>query len=47
MSWTGEQAFRLLIFGGTSIIIIVGVALETTRAIESEITMRHYKGFLE
>lgn len=47
MSWTGEMAFQLLIFGGTSIIIIVGVALETTRAIESEITMRHYKGFLE
>ncbi|HOK68557.1 MAG TPA: preprotein translocase subunit SecY [Bacillota bacterium] len=47
MSWTGEMAFRLLIFGGTSIIIIVGVALETTRTIESEITMRHYKGFLE
>ena len=47
MSWTGEMAFELLIFGGTSIIIIVGVALETTRSIESEITMRHYKGFLE
>jgi preprotein translocase subunit SecY len=47
MSWTGKMAFELLIFGGTSIIIIVGVALETTRSIESEITMRHYKGFLE
>lgn len=47
MSWTGYEAFRLLIFGGTSLIIIVGVALETTRDIESEITMRHYKGFLE
>ncbi len=47
MSWTGSDSFRSLIFGGTSLIIIVGVALETTRDIESEITMRHYKGFLE
>lgn len=47
MSWTQYDAFRVLVFGGTSLIIIVGVALETTRDIESEITMRHYKGFLE
>ncbi|OGO87618.1 MAG: preprotein translocase subunit SecY [Clostridiales bacterium GWF2_36_10] len=47
MSWTGSSSFSLLIFGGTSLIIIVGVALDTTRDIESEITMRHYKGFLE
>ncbi|PKM62267.1 MAG: preprotein translocase subunit SecY [Firmicutes bacterium HGW-Firmicutes-21] len=47
MSWTGSDSFKTLIFGGTSLIIIVGVALETTRDIESEITMRHYKGFLE
>ena len=47
MSWTGSSSFKTLIFGGTSLIIIVGVALETTRDIESEITMRHYKGFLE
>jgi len=33
--------------GGTSIIIVVGVALETVRALESEMLMRHYKGFLE
>ena len=33
--------------GGTSIIIVVGVALETVRALESQMLMRHYKGFLE
>lgn len=34
-------------FGGTSIIIVVGVALETVKAIESQMLMRHYKGFLK
>ena len=33
--------------GGTSILIIVGVALETMRQLESQMMMRHYKGFLE
>jgi len=33
--------------GGTSIIIVVGVALDTTRELESQMMMRHYKGFLE
>ena len=33
--------------GGTSILILVGVALETVRQIESQMMMRHYKGFLE
>ena len=34
-------------FGGTSILIIVGVALETIQQLESLLVMRHYKGFLE
>lgn len=34
-------------FGGTSILIIVGVALETVQQLESRLVMRHYKGFLE
>ena len=34
-------------FGGTSLLIVVGVALETTREMEAQMTMRHYKGFLE
>lgn len=33
--------------GGTSILIVVGVALDTVRQLESEMMMRHYKGFLE
>lgn len=34
-------------FGGTSILIVVGVALETMQQLESLLAMRHYKGFLE
>ena len=33
--------------GGTSIIIVVGVAIETVRALEAQLLMRNYKGFLE
>ena len=33
--------------GGTSVIIVVGVALETVKAIEAQMLMRHYKGFLD
>ena len=33
--------------GGTSVIIVVGVALETVQALESQMLMRQYKGFLE
>lgn len=39
----GEQN---LAFGGTTIIIVVGVALDTVKQIESQLLMRHYKGFL-
>ena len=33
-------------FGGTSLLIVVGVALETVKQLESQMLMRHYKGFL-
>ena len=36
-----------LSIGGTSVIIVVGVALETVKALESQMLMRQYKGFLE
>ena len=36
-----------LAIGGTSVIIVVGVAIETVSAIEAQMLMRHYKGFLE
>ena len=38
---------QALAIGGTSIIIVVGVALETVKAMEAQMLMRHYKGFLE
>ena len=36
-----------LSLGGTSVIIIVGVALDTVKQLESQMMMRHYKGFLD
>ena len=33
--------------GGTSVLILVGVALDTVKAIESQMMMRYYKGFLD
>lgn len=39
--------FTNLGIGGTSVIIVVGVALETVKQIEAQMIMRHYKGFLE
>ena len=38
---------RNLAIGGTSVIIVVGVALETVKALEAQLLMRHYKGFLD
>jgi len=39
--------FTAFAIGGTALLIVVGVALETTRQLESQMLMRHYKGFLE
>ena len=47
MNAAGSTAGSGLAIGGTSIIIVVGVALETTKALEAQLMMRHYKGFLE
>ncbi len=41
---TGMNALAM---GGTSVIIMVGVALETVKQLESQMMMRHYKGFLD
>ncbi len=41
------SGFYGLTLGGTSVMIVVSVALETTQQIESQMMMRHYKGFLE
>ena len=42
-----SSKFSSMAIGGTSVIIVVGVALETVQAIEAQMLMRHYKGFLE
>ena len=47
MNALGSSAGSSLAIGGTSIIIVVGVALETAKALEAQLMMRHYKGFLE
>jgi preprotein translocase subunit SecY len=47
MKAAGSTSGSSLSIGGTSIIIVVGVALETTKALEAQLMMRHYKGFLE
>jgi preprotein translocase subunit SecY len=41
------EEFQYLAIGGTSVIIVVGVALETVKALEAQMLMRHYKGFLD
>jgi preprotein translocase subunit SecY len=41
--WTGLQIY----FGGTTLLIIVGVALDTLQQIESHLLMRHYEGFIK
>ena len=44
---TGVMDLSHLSIGGTSVIIVVGVALETVKQLEAQMLMRHYKGFLE
>jgi len=41
------QGGMTISLGGTSLIILVGVALETVRQLESQMMMKHYKGFLD
>ena len=41
------SGYSSLAIGGTSVIIVVGVALETAKAMEAQMMMRNYKGFLE
>lgn len=43
----GTTGMRNLSIGGTSLLILVGVALETVKQLESQMMMRHYKGFLD
>ena len=49
-AWYIEPAAASLVgvfsFGGTTLLIVVGVAIETYRELEAQLTMRNYKGFL-
>ncbi len=43
----GLTGFKNIYFGGTSLLIVVGVALETMKQLESHLLMRHYQGFMK
>ena len=52
--WLPESLFAMAVsnigfmaFGGSSLMIVVGVALETTRDLEAQMSLRNYKGFLD
>ncbi len=45
--FSNVSGIRGLSLGGTTVLIIVGVAIETMRTLESQMMMRHHKGFLE
>lgn len=45
--FTLDEGMKTISLGGTSIIILVGVALETTKQMDSQMMMKHYKGFLD
>jgi preprotein translocase subunit SecY len=44
--FTSASGVPSIYFGGTSLLIVVGVALETMRQIEAQLLMRHYRGFM-
>ncbi|WP_309697297.1 preprotein translocase subunit SecY [Armatimonas sp.] len=46
-TWTGTNVRGLSMIGGTSLLIVVGVALETMTAIEAQMAMRNYEGFIK
>jgi preprotein translocase subunit SecY len=43
----GYTSFKGIYFGGTSLLIVVGVAMDTMRQLQSQLVMRHYQGFLK
>ena len=42
-----QHIFLTIAFSGTSVLIVIGVILETVRELEAQLTMRNYKGFLD
>ena len=45
--WITEGMGFNFYFGGTSLLIVVGVAMDTIQQIESQLVMRHYDGFMK
>ncbi len=45
--WVTEGLGVSFFFGGTSLLILVGVAMDTVRQVESQLVMRHYDGFIK
>jgi preprotein translocase subunit SecY len=46
IAFGNQQLFAQFAFGGTSVLIMVGVGLESVKQIESQLMQRHYEGFL-
>ena len=46
-TWFTEGLGVKFLFGGTSLLIVVGVAMDTMQQIEAQLIMRHYDGFLK
>jgi preprotein translocase subunit SecY len=46
-SWVTNGLGVTFYFGGTSLLIIVGVAMDTVQQVESQLIMRHYDGFMK
>jgi preprotein translocase subunit SecY len=44
--WLNQQQYQNFPFGGTAVLIMVGVGLETVKQIESQLMQRNYEGFL-
>jgi preprotein translocase subunit SecY len=42
-----DQGLVQFFFGGTSLLIVVGVAMDTVNQVESQLIMRHYDGFMK
>ena len=47
MTWCNVNTITAMAFGGSSLMIVVGVAIETVRELEAQLSLRNYKGFLD
>jgi len=46
-AWFTQGLGVTFYFGGTSLLIVVGVAMDTVQQVESQLIMRHYDGFMK